>query len=154
MSRFDSFFGFSRPRPPHCTPMILAGKVILRCNDDYNATVTLMMMIMIIAILTVMMVMIRLMMIIIIITIGRLAIGLMMPSLVGELSLGGSSLIGHLDQEFHHHRNFVLVIIITIITITITIRGESEPGRLVLDNVNPSDAGIYKCRVDFRSLNL
>ena len=35
MSRFDSFFGFSRPRPPHCTPMILAGKVILRCNDDY-----------------------------------------------------------------------------------------------------------------------
>jgi len=30
-------------------------------------------------------------------------------------------------------------------------RGESEPGRLVLDNVNPSDAGIYKCRVDFRT---
>ena len=149
MSRFDSFFGFSPPRPPHCIPMIPGGKVILRCNDDYNATVTLMMMIMIIATLAVVMVMIKLM-IIIIITIGRLAIGLMMPSLVGELSLGGSSLIGHLDQEFHHHRNFVIV----IITVTIIIRGESEPGRLVLDNVNPSDAGIYKCRVDFRSLNL
>ena len=41
-------------------------------------------------------------------------------------------------------------IIMLISIIMITIRGESEPGRLVVDNVNPSDAGIYKCRVDFR----
>ena len=46
------------------------------------------------------------------------------------------------------------IIIIIIINIVIIIRGESEPGRLVLDNVNPSDAGIYKCRVDFRFINL
>ena len=48
----------------------------------------------------------------------------------------------------------ILINIIIIINIVIIIRGESEPGRLVLDNVNPSDAGIYKCRVDFRFINL
>jgi len=28
-------------------------------------------------------------------------------------------------------------------------RGDSNPGRLVLDNINPYDQGLYKCRVDF-----
>ena len=28
-------------------------------------------------------------------------------------------------------------------------RGDSNPGRLVLDNINSYDQGLYKCRVDF-----
>lgn len=28
-------------------------------------------------------------------------------------------------------------------------RGDNNPGRLVLDNINPYDQGLYKCRVDF-----
>jgi len=30
-------------------------------------------------------------------------------------------------------------------------RGDNNPGRLVLDNINPNDQGVYKCRVDFRT---
>ena len=30
-------------------------------------------------------------------------------------------------------------------------RGDNNPGRLVLDNINPHDQGVYKCRVDFRT---
>lgn len=29
-------------------------------------------------------------------------------------------------------------------------RGDHDPGRLVLDNVNAGDQAVYKCRVDFR----
>ena len=29
-------------------------------------------------------------------------------------------------------------------------RSSVQPGRLVIDNVKPFDAGIYKCRVDFK----
>lgn len=30
-------------------------------------------------------------------------------------------------------------------------RGDNNPGRLVLDNINPYDQGFYKCRVDFKT---
>ena len=30
-------------------------------------------------------------------------------------------------------------------------KGDSNPGRLVLDNISPQDQGLYKCRVDFAS---
>ena len=30
-------------------------------------------------------------------------------------------------------------------------RGDHDPGRLVLDNVQGKDQAVYKCRVDFRN---
>ena len=29
-------------------------------------------------------------------------------------------------------------------------RSSVNPGRLVIDNIKPFDAGVYKCRVDFK----